>query len=158
MRIRNANWMYSTTRVTDSTSGQLFIDPPVAHEARYGFYLEGLLSELDAPGEFFYNPQSKMLYIVPTRADVSDRLQSSQNKPDVRIVFANAGTAIKIGENTRNLHIKNLDIRHWSTGIACGRGVRNLRISDMDFQNIFYDGINCWSAADYVVVNNTFAR
>ncbi|KAL3936175.1 MAG: hypothetical protein SGBAC_008457 [Bacillariaceae sp.] len=87
------------------------------------FYVEGILEELDVPGEFYFDKNTKHLYFYPTKnctdgtADDDDdndndsnhhRMQTSCFPPD--LVASNLQTMIKI-EGTMEVPVRNIKIQ-----------------------------------------------
>jgi hypothetical protein len=78
IRYRDTDWSYRRQIVTDvkppdgsSKSLPTLLIGPGSVRVLFGlpgFYLEHGLEELDHPGEFYYNPQSGLLYVIPASA------------------------------------------------------------------------------------------
>ena len=164
VRARNRNWMYSTSRVSSSQVGRLLITPHFSTEAKFGFYLEGRLSELDAPGEFYYDVQSRKLYMVPLSAAVGEALvkqslAGSPTSPQLSLIFDDAGTAISIEVGAGAINLQGLRVQHWYNGVSCGGAeASDLHLKNMEFLDIYFDGLVCWGASKFDISNNIFAR
>ncbi|MBP6390710.1 MAG: right-handed parallel beta-helix repeat-containing protein [Flavobacteriales bacterium] len=75
--IRTTNWSYDTARVTAHTGTTLTHTSTGNNigDDNWGYFLRNKLSELDAPGEWFYDAQAGLLYVqCPGNADPNAQL------------------------------------------------------------------------------------
>jgi hypothetical protein len=111
-RVRLNNWSYTRFRVMDvdvANQRLVFGNGNMKIEARNnnGFFLEHGLQELDAPGEFFFDPTTKLLHVIPYENNVNSsrsmmvavraEIPLWQDSPDTR----NMNTVLTINSSPR---------------------------------------------------------
>ena len=74
IRIRNEGWSYQRNQITcENTNTKGFcLKDQLKSTQQNGFYLENKFEELDAPCEYFYNLQEKVLYYIACRSTPSN--------------------------------------------------------------------------------------
>jgi hypothetical protein len=105
------------------------------------FYVTGALSLLDAPGEYFFDPQTNLLYFYPPW----------NGRPDVRaLTIRHFNSVVIYAENTSYVSIKNITIYGGSINMQNTRNntLENCRIN---YAEHFYEG-DWW-----VIINNAMA-
>jgi len=108
IRWRHHSWWYETRKVIGyDASGILTLGDrsfsatgPHGYDARgWGFYLDGKLEELDAPGEWYFDAETGKVYLYPP--DGKD--------PNSLLV---EGTACSVGLSVRDSTVRNVCFRH----------------------------------------------
>ncbi len=142
------------------------------------FYVCGLLEELDAPGEWYADAESKTLYFYPpggdpNRAEVSvPALESlfvvrgSENAPAQNITLRGValrdcrGNAVLM-QNARGNAVLSCDIANVGVGVYIGDNTRSCRVVGCDITQTQGDGVSIIGTSldhervsDHVVDNN----
>lgn len=90
-------------------------DPPVYDTRLVGgtWIVENVLAELDQPGEFFFDPQSKLLYLYPNKTQTDP---SGRN--NLRLAFLE--TLVHVGDGARDVTFTNIGFRESALTYARG--------------------------------------
>lgn len=158
VRIRRWSWWFETRPVSaDDGQGSLDLSSAGGHgnapqtPVGWGYYLDNKLSELDAPGEWFYDADSNQLYLwAPGGGDPGN--------------YEVEATRWPIGMQTSGGSVENLTFRHFTqtglnidggtavrgcvfeqigdTGLSGGWGLNGAVISDNIFRDILNVGIS----------------
>ena len=117
------------------------------HTAKRRYYVFNLLEELDAPGEWYVDRESCVLYFFPVGGDLSNVVMASQKKPlfaltkvcNLRLdglTFAySTGKAVSI-ESCENVVLENLRVSNLTAdgvGVSGGKncGLNRCEVSDV---------------------------
>ncbi|MEO0470130.1 MAG: PKD domain-containing protein [Bacteroidota bacterium] len=177
-RIRTTRWTYEMREVSSSTSaGKLNFASNLRYKADkdWGFFLDNKYQELDMPGEWFYNHQSKKVYFWPLNNQNPNQMNitgSSKNYGIYQIitedldhfVFENLVFAdqilegIRINSNkTKRITIQDCEFyRQGETGILISG--RDIHIRDCYFADQLGRGIKANKIFTSEVRNNVFRR
>eukprot|EP01052_Picozoa_sp_SAG31_P017645 SAG31_NODE_1216_length_9328_cov_12.252465_7_plen_320_part_00 len=121
MCINCRSWADTYNRIASVESSELRYDPPDQTRNNARFAAVNLYSELDAPGEYFLDDESRLLYFFPP----SDEPLSQTNLP----VLSNNLTALDL-RGARHITITGLQILH-----ARGSGVLAMDVNGVVIQN-----------------------
>lgn len=95
LRIRTSNWSYENRKVTASSNGQLTIDSATSFDVSdggWGYFLDGKLEFLDAPGEWFYDAGARTLYFnAPGDVEPATGVSEAVVRDDAIRLYNNAG-------------------------------------------------------------------
>lgn len=127
----------------DSVNNQISLSTPTSYALSSGrrYYLQNIESQLDAPGEWFYNPGSKDLAFMPPSGQTPRRIVASASPQLLQIKGANhlifdslqlahcTGNAIDIHQS-HHIELNRLDI-----GNIGGRAIMAREINDFSLSN-----------------------
>lgn len=107
IRWRHHSWWYETRPViADDGAGQLTLgdrsfsaqEPPDWDEKGWGFYLDGKLEELDAPGEWYFDAEAGRVYLYPP---------DGADPSELRVEASVRGSGLQVRDAVvRNLHFQ----------------------------------------------------
>lgn len=151
VHVRSFSWLFDNRIVNSSNGGTIIMNNDLSETASnivnpgWGFYLDNKLSELDAPGEWFFDPTTKVVYFyAPNGASPSTQLvEVSVEDFGIKIFFQN-NTKI---ENLSITMTKDQGIQPWlSDGVT---------INNCVIENIGSVGIQQpWNCKDLKITNN----
>jgi hypothetical protein len=100
------------------------------------YYICGLLEELDAPGEWYVDPDSKTLYFwPPVAASLRDAKRDVVIVPALSSLFVLQGDA-KAGKLVENVHITGLALRDCRGRAIDLKAARNCAVTACDLRNV----------------------
>ncbi len=146
MRWRRWSWWHETRRVlADDGKGRLVLEgPPGQYDPFWtGIYMDDRLDELDAPGEWYFDPETKQVYLYPPGGRDPSGLSIE-------------GSHLEQGLSVISATVEDITFRHQTQlglGIQGKSTVRGCR----------FEGINgaalqaTWGAGNTVVSGCTFA-
>ncbi|MBS1581987.1 MAG: right-handed parallel beta-helix repeat-containing protein [Bacteroidetes bacterium] len=141
--IRASNWNYDLATISGFSNGTLtfptIYDTPGSYA--WGYFLCNKLSELDAPGEWYYDPTAGMLYLqAPGNAD-PNTLTVEASTRDVGAL---------IGWNRQYVRIQDLEFRHQRVAGVRNDGGHYITVTNCTFHDM-YHGIRSYGS------NNTYS-
>jgi parallel beta-helix repeat protein len=151
IRVHTYSWLMDVRRVQSyQANGAITFDSALTEPVReaWGYYLDGKLSELDAPNEWYYDPAAQYVYLyLPGGADPSSRLVEGMTR-DI---------GLHIFYHQDNVTVENLEFRHQAAdGININQS-NNVIIRNCTFTCCNKTGIAMdWNSSDNRYENNTF--
>ena len=116
-----------------------------------GYYLEHGLSQLDAPGEYYFDQKSETLYLIPMKehGDKTPEIFVAMSEPhpppqpkgfyDWPINHADSRYVLTVLSSARNVQIKNIEFR-WDFGGILVQAP-SARIQNCNFGNLLHTGV-----------------
>jgi len=147
LRIRNYSWTYTVTEVTGYTAsnGKITADRLSEQLPEWGYFLDSKLEELDHPGEWYYDANTKKIYFYPPGGIDPNTALIEGSTYDV---------GINIGSENNTL-IENLSFRHFTQ-----KGVHIGASNDSIVRNNHFEynvrGLSAWNSPNVLLTNNTF--
>lgn len=150
LRIRNYSWTYTVTEVTryQAASGKITAKGLGNQLPEWGYFLDNKLTELDHPGEWYYDAAHQKVYFYPREASDPNTLLIEGSTYKV---------GISIGNQENDTVIENLSFRHFTQKGAHIGGSDNVTVRNCSFEHNLV-GLSTWNTADVLITNNTFAQ
>ncbi|MCC6839163.1 MAG: right-handed parallel beta-helix repeat-containing protein [Flavobacteriales bacterium] len=144
--LRSSNWSFDTMRVSNYSNGTLQFTSSVTYLANnpWGFYMRNKLSELDSPGEWYYDKAAQRLYLWPHGG-------GNPNSMTVEAAVYNNGVNCYWQRNY--LKVQDLEFRHQIIAGIRNDGANNVTISGCTFRDL-YHGISSAGQASTVSGND----
>ena len=104
--IRSSGWSYHNTTVTSYTTGKLTFNSIGGYnlsDRQWGYFLCNKLSELDSPGEWYWDGST--LYLWPLN-------NSNPNTSNIEIATSFYGVRIK--SNVQFINVSNIDLKYYT--------------------------------------------
>jgi len=126
------NWADNYCKLKKVNDSLIFIDPttpPVYGLTSVGsrFYAVNMLCELDAPGEYYVDVTSNMLYFYPP----------SSIKPNSQIIVSMSSYVVTLASKTNYVTFKNLRIGYaQSVNFQTSNPVSSIQVIDCDLSNV----------------------
>jgi parallel beta-helix repeat protein len=172
---RTERWVYENITVANSKGGTLSLTSPssYAFQTGFGFFLNNKLSELDVPGEWYYDAPSKKIYIITPdqrdpkyfniEASIYDYGFNISNQSYINITNVTLGYQGLDGILTtacNNIAVKNASFLHnFRNGIWTSyEGGTKISILNSSFSNIGNNGIDVSSSTFSKIQGNTLKR
>jgi len=169
IHVRSFSWLFNNRTVTSSSSnGDVVMNADLDQtnsntiNPGWGFYLDNKLSELDAPGEWFFDPNTKTVYLyAPGGANPNSLLvEAAVEEFGIKIFFKNN---VKIQDLTINMTtdigvqpwlsdgvtIDNCIIEKVPSGIHQSWNCQNLKITNNKIRDCYDYGIFWNEAGDF---------
>ena len=160
--IRSTNWSYDAPVITGFSGGTLSFSDIYYNLSTYdwGYFLCNKLSELDAPGEWFYDQGTGQLYLWAMGND---------NPNTLTVEAGLRENGVMIGWNRQYIKIQDIGFKHQRTAGVKNDGGHHITASGCTFQYL-YQGIrsygtyntysgntftNVLATAAYLIDNNT---
>lgn len=146
LRIRTYSWFYKVFPITGFSNGKIIATGLGTQLPKWGYFIDGKLSELDYPNEWYYDATTKKVY-----------LYSAQNSnPNTLLVEGSTyKTGISIYWHEDNSVIKNLTFRHFiNAGIEINSS-NNITVQNCKFEYNM-TGITTWNPSNLFISNNNF--
>lgn len=152
LRIRNYSWTYTVLEIDGYTANNGKISVKKESESLqlgkqlpgWGYFLDGKLSELDHPGEWFYDAATQKVYLYP-KNDIDP------NSALVEAAIYGSGIKMVSEDNTT---IENLSFRHYINVAVQILDSDNSVVRNNDFEHNV-KGITIWNSANTLVAHNT---
>lgn len=132
--VRSSNWSYDTP-IISGHSGTTITFPTVFSnlaQLHWGYFIQNKLSELDQPGEWYYDGATDQLYFrAPNNADPNTLTVQAAVKPH----------GVFVHWNVHHVIIKDLDFRHQTEASVMNSGGYNVTVQDCQFADT-YKGIH----------------
>ena len=123
IRIRTNSWAISDHKVSSVSGARLYLDSPSPYPVikGWGYFLYGQRWMLDEPGEWYYNPATKTIYVwMPDSAAPGNRVSIGQSTLGIQastlshiriesIAIQNVGTGVRL-DSAANIVLRNLAI------------------------------------------------
>lgn len=140
--LRSSNWSFDTLRVAGFSGGTLTFTSPVTYleSNPWGFYMRGKLSELDSPGEWYYDPATQQLYLWPI---------NSGNPNSLTVEAAIHQNGVNCFWQRAHLKVQNLEFRHQVNAGIRNDGANHVTITGCTFRDL-YHGISSAGQASTV--------
>jgi nitrous oxidase accessory protein NosD len=147
LRIRNYSWTYMVTEITgfNASTGKITAERLSNQLSQWGYFIDNKLTELDQPGEWYYDAAAQKVYFYP---------QNGQNPNNLSIEGStfNIGIQLRAGQNRAK--IEQLNFRHYTDkGVHIG-GVEDALLQECHFEHND-KGVYLWNSPNVVVKNNT---
>lgn len=151
IRIRTYSWRLDIRKVQSySANGAISFDTPLPEPVRggWGYYLDGKLSELDTPGEWWYDAANGKVYLYA---------RGGANPGSLLVEGMTTDFGVHIYYHKHSTTVENLSFRHQADdGININQS-DNVTIRDCSFEYINDIGIQgSWNSVNNVYENNTF--
>ncbi|HMN04381.1 MAG TPA: right-handed parallel beta-helix repeat-containing protein [Flavobacteriales bacterium] len=128
--VRGSNWSFDTLFVSGYTNGtlQFTSNTPYLANNAWGFFLRGKLSELDSPGEWYFDRATQQLYLwAPGGAN--------PNSLEVEAaVFANG---INCYWQRNHQRIQGIEFRHQRNAGVLIDGANNVTVDNCNFRYLY---------------------
>lgn len=147
--IRASNWNYDLARISGFSNGTLsfptIYDTPGAYQ--WGYFLCNKLSELDSPGEWFYDEAAGMLYFqAPGNVDPGSLLVEAAVRP--------AGALVAWGRT--RIRIQDIAFQHQTNAGIDNGGATYVTVTGCAFKDL-YHGIRS-AGSHNAYLNSRFER
>ncbi len=142
--IRGTNWSYDLTEVSGHSNSTLTFQNIFYNPGAYswGYFLRNKLSELDAPGEWYYDATAGVLYLqAPGNVDPNT----------LSVEAAVRGSGALIGWQRKYALIQNLAFKHQREACVKNDGGEHITVSNCDLTRS-YHGIRSYGS------NNTYTN
>lgn len=146
LRIRTYSWTYKVFPITGSSNGKLIAAGLGTQLPQWGYFIDGKLSELDYPGEWFYDAKTKKVFFYPPQGVDPNTLL---------IEGSTYKTGLSIYWHEDNSTVKNLTFRHFIESGVEVNSSNNVKVQNCRFEYNL-TGISTWNPANLLVSNNTF--
>lgn len=144
------DWAYARTYITDidTEKNQITFNEIENVTASNGnkFYVFDMLEELDSPGEWYIDRNSKILYYYP-EADI--------DKNDVYEISV-LREPMFILNNCENVEIKNIAFKNTCDNAVRANNSENITIDGCTFENIGRNGVFAVQCMTFTVSNSSF--
>lgn len=129
--LRSSNWSFDTMRVSSYSNGTLQFTSSVTYLANnpWGFYMRNKLSELDSPGEWYYDKAAQRLYLWPLGG-------GNPNSMTVEAAVYNNGVNCYWQRNY--LKVQDIEFRHQIIAGIRNDGANNVTISGCTFRDLYF--------------------
>jgi Right handed beta helix region len=142
--LRTQAWSLRKHSVTSVSQNLVYLDTPSAYPMSYpgwGYFFTGALWMLDSPGEWFYDRNTRDLYVwMPDGAAPGRRIGLGLVKRAVTIGNPSNGTF------PSNITLENLAFQGTAEGLQISRmqniTLRNVSVSDIGSWGLYGDGAN----------------
>ncbi|TAF44141.1 MAG: T9SS C-terminal target domain-containing protein [Sphingobacteriales bacterium] len=167
IHVRSFSWLFENRTINSSNGANVVMDNDLTETASgtinpgWGFYIDNKLSELDAPGEWFFEPNTRTVYLYGLNGGnpSSQLVEASVEDIGIKIFFKNN---VKV-ENLTITMQKETSIQAWlsdgvtinnclieksgGTGIEQPWNCKDLKITNNQIKNCLNYGI-FWNEAD----------
>jgi parallel beta-helix repeat protein len=148
---RTERWVYENKMVADSKKGTLFLTSPSAYSFKkgYGFFLNNKLTELDAPGEWYYDATLKNIYLISP---------DKKNPTNVNVEVSIYDYGFNINKQNY-ISIANLSICYQGLDGILVNASNNITIRNTNFFCNYRNGIwtNYKGGTNISILNNSFS-
>ncbi|MBP8822099.1 MAG: right-handed parallel beta-helix repeat-containing protein [Flavobacteriales bacterium] len=143
--LRSSNWSFDTLRVAGYNGGTLQFTSPVTYLENnpWGFYMRGKLSEVDSPGEWYFDAADHMLYLWPLN-------NGNPNSQTVEAAVYQNG--VNCYWQRAYLKVQDLEFRHQAIAGIRNDGANHITITGCTFSDL-YHGISSAGQATTVSGN-----
>ncbi|MBN1675323.1 MAG: right-handed parallel beta-helix repeat-containing protein [Kiritimatiellae bacterium] len=123
--IKTANFALEGHRVQEYAAGALLLERKVGRWIRkgYGFYLEGKLEELDAPGEWVCQDGRLYLHMAPGEHPAKHVIEGTRRH-----------TGVAFATDNRHIIVRDLAIAHFNGAGVRGENVQDIRLESLDIK------------------------
>ncbi|MCV6637695.1 right-handed parallel beta-helix repeat-containing protein [Candidatus Albibeggiatoa sp. nov. NOAA] len=155
IRLRNYSWSYRIMPVTafNSATGKLMATTSPYNIGGYqlpewGFFIDDKLEEIDHPGEWYYDQNTRKIYLYP---------KNNANPNNLLIEGMFYGSGITLSNKQNGATIQNLNFQHYTDVAIAMSQTNNVTVQ----HNIFIHNLRAlkpFSCADLYVANNYLNR
>jgi parallel beta-helix repeat protein len=149
-RIRAVNWQYEIARVARHEGDTLYFEQDMIYQCDkdYGYFLDNKLDFLTEPGEWYYDDDEKLLYLMlPEGIKMSEDIIEAVTY-DHGILFQEAKHAI----------IEDIQFQHFQLSGIYASNSADIKIKNCVFSKIHQDGIFLDSGSREIIIDhNSFA-
>ncbi len=141
--IRASNWNFDLGNITGFSGGTLSFPTIYDNPGNYqwGYFLRNKLSELDAPGEWYYDENTGTLYFQPPgNADPNSLMIEAAVRP--------AGATV--AWNRSYVRIKDIVFKHQTFAGVDNGGANHITVTDCKFQDLYHGIRSSGSYNSYV--------
>jgi len=152
VRIRMEHFMWYVKTVASSSNGTINITPDFGPTWRpiptWGYYFDNLYSFLDTPGEWYFDNNTKQIYLVMNSGD-------NPNSHVIEVPYINRGIAVY---QQNNIVISNITFRMHNTrgGVSQSGFANNLQLINNTFDKEIVSGIEIDSCINCIISANIF--
>lgn len=159
VRIRSTPWRLEERTIASVEGGRLILDDPTNYpiSTGFGYFLMGALWMLDEPGEWYYDPKERALFVrMPDSGVPSNRISIGATMPGIDLTgrsnivldgLAVHGASVGvIVRSTANVTIRNFSIVNSAT---VGVDALSSTNTTIDANSITTSGADAVSAVDY---------
>ncbi|MEO6168453.1 MAG: right-handed parallel beta-helix repeat-containing protein [Chitinophagales bacterium] len=152
IRMRTADRLYEYNQVSTFSNGLVhFLNNSLVNiENGYGYFLDNIFSELDGEAEWFFNSDSKTLYLYAPGGSDPNQLETEGSVYDFGISIQNGAGYIKI----EKLQFE----KQAFSGITSTGVVAHLSVDDCSFYLQGACGIDFNNGASYCEISGNFFR
>jgi hypothetical protein len=148
LRIRTYSWYYKVFPITASSKGKITATGLGTQLPQWGYFIDGKLSELDYPGEWFYDAAAKKVYFYPP---------GNVDPNTLLIEGSTYKTGLSVYWHEDNTTVQNLTFKHFTNA-----GVEINSSDNVKVQNCRFDynmtGIYTWNPSNLLVGGNVFEQ
>lgn len=148
LRIRTYSWFYKVFPITGYANGKITAAGLGTQLPEWGYFIDGKLSELDYPGEWYYDAGTKKVYLYPTK----------KVDPNTLLVEGSSyKTGMSIYWHEDNSTVNNITFRHFISSGVDVNSSNNVKIQNCRFEYNL-TGISTWNPSNLLVSYNTFEQ
>lgn len=148
LRIRDYSWTFTVRPVTgyNAAQGYLSVADLGTQLPEWGYFLEGKLSELDHPGEWFYQANTQTVFYYPP---------AGQNPNQLKIEGSVYKTGLRVDNHDDDAVVEQLIFRHFQQeGVHLNSSAR-VTVRQCHFENNTI-GLSSWNINAAQIVHNSF--
>jgi len=150
LRIRTYSWTLSVAKVRsfNNSTGRVSLEGDVVDEqlSKWGYFFDGVLGELDYPGEWYYDPDTQKIYLYP---------KNGLNPNNAFIEGAAYGNGLTINSQKNGTLIENIAFKHYMSNALHINTSNNVTVQFCDFfHNI--EGLTIFNPQDFRAAGNYF--
>ena len=133
--VRSSSSSFDTMSVSSYSNGTLYFSNSTLNMGSdpWGFYMRGKLSELDSPGEWYYDGTAQQLYFWPLN-------NGDPNSQSVEAAVYKNG--VNCYWHRAYLRVENLEFRHQRLAGVLNDGADHVTVAGCTFRDL-YHGIRC---------------
>lgn len=148
IRIRTFDWIFDERKIASVSGSQINLDQPSSFPLYkgWGYFLTGQLWMLDEPGEYYFDPASKTVYVwMPDSEAPGDRVSIAQLDPGIDI------------SNASYVVVDGIAVRNSGTGVQMLKA-NNVILRNMTFADILGMGVSATYSSAIEIGTSSFAR
>ncbi len=150
--IRSTGWCYENSIINSSTTGSITYNPIVFNpgDLQWGFFIHNKLSELDSPGEWYYDNSGTLYFRTPTDSD--------PNSIQVKASIYEAG--VLIGWQNSYIDIHDLAFKGQTYAGVNNSGGDHINVTGCTFEHNNHGIRTYGSYSNYSnnIIRNTFTK
>lgn len=146
---RCRNWIYQSAKVSSFNNGTIAFSSAMSYEPRvgFGYYIDHIMSELDADNEWFYDAGKQLIYL---------QFPSSVTPSQQSVMGSIHSYGVVMDNKSNYLDINNISFKYQAvSGILIDGNVSNVSIKTCDFE---FMGNKAIDAQGSVVIDGNTVR
>jgi hypothetical protein len=148
LRIRNYSWTFKVCEIADyvAATGQIQAACLSNQLPEWGYFIDGKLTEIDHPGEWFYDKANQKVFLYP---------KDGKNPNAALVEGMTFNTGVSISNHEDNTVVENLTIEHYNEKGVDVNSSNNVVIRN-NVINHATTGFYVWNGANLQVSGNGF--